>query len=282
VTAGGTGVARVRCDQLAPVLGDLEGNGRSVLAAVERAVEDRVDVLVLPELATTGYVFRDADEAATVAVTADDPLFARVAGALDGTDTVVVVGFCERDGRVLRNSVAVVDRTGVRTVYRKTHLWDRETLVFTPGDAAPPVVDTAHGRIGVLVCYDMEFPEMPRMLALAGADLIAVPTNWPVGDHPERDRVAEVIAAQAAARTNGVFIACCDRAGTERGQDWNEASVIVDQFGWVAAETEAGAGATAITVDVFPALARDKSTSPHNDWIGDRRPELYDRKVPTA
>jgi 5-aminopentanamidase len=277
-----TGVARVRCDQLAPVLGDLAGNTEAVLDAVTRALEDAVDVLVLPELATSGYVFRDRTEAATAAITTSHPVFDRLTDRLAGTTAVVVLGFCERDGEVLRNSVAVVDASGIRTVYRKTHLWDEEALLFEPGDEAPPVVTTAHGRIGVLVCYDMEFPEMPRMLALAGADLIAVPTNWPVGSHPERDRVAEVIAAQAAARGNGVFVACCDRAGTERGQDWNEASVIVDQFGWVVAEAQPGAGAATVTADVFPTLARDKSTSPHNDWLRDRRPTIYAREVPQA
>ena len=277
-----SGITRVRCDQLAPALGDVEGNSDLVVASVERALADRVDVLVLPELATSGYVFRDRAEALRAAITTTDPLFSRIQRLLDGTDTVVVFGFAERQRERVRNSVAVVDASGVRAVYRKTHLWDRETLVFDAGDDAPPVVDTVHGRIGVLVCYDMEFPEMPRMLALAGADLIAVPTNWPVGEHPERDRVAEVIAAQATARGNGVFIACCDRAGTERGQDWNEASVVVDQFGWVVAEAPRGAGSTAVTADVFPTLARDKSTSPHNDWLGDRRPALYRREVPRA
>ena len=277
-----SGITRVRCDQVSPVLGDVEANAALVVAAVERALTDRVDVLVLPELVTCGYVFRGRDEALRSAITTDDPLFVRIRELLDGTDTVVVFGFGERQGQRVRNSVAVVDASGTRTVYRKTHLWDRETLVFDVGDEAPPVVDTVHGRIGVLVCYDMEFPEMPRMLALAGADLIAVPTNWPVGEHPERDRVAEVIAAQATARGNGVFIACCDRAGTERGQDWNEASVIVDQFGWVVAEAPTAAGSTAVTADVFPTLARDKSTSPHNDWLGDRRPALYEREVPRA
>lgn len=277
-----SGIARLRCDQVAPVLGDVAANSALVVASVERALADGVDVLVLPELVTCGYVFRDRDEALRSAITTDDPLFVRIRGLLDGTDTVVVFGFGERQGQRVRNSVAVVDASGTRAVYRKTHLWDRETLVFDAGDEAPPVVGTVHGRIGVLVCYDMEFPEMPRMLAVAGADLIAVPTNWPVGEHPERDRVAEVIAAQATARGNGVFIACCDRAGTERGQDWNEASVIVDQFGWVVAEAAPGAGSTAVTADVFPTLARDKSTSPHNDWLGDRRPELYEREVPRA
>ncbi|MGG7308733.1 nitrilase-related carbon-nitrogen hydrolase [Curtobacterium sp. AB451] len=277
-----SGVARVRCDQLAPVLGDVAANVETILRSVTRALDDGVDVLVLPELATSGYVFSDRAEAERAAITTDHALFERLTEQLGASTMIVVVGFCEQDDRSLRNSVAVVDATGVRTVYRKTHLWDRETLVFDPGDDGPPVVATAHGRIGVLVCYDLEFPEMPRMLALAGADLIAVPTNWPVGSHPERDRVAEVIAAQAAARGNGVFIACCDRAGTERGQDWNEASVVVDQFGWVVAEAPVRAGATTVTADVFPTLARDKSTSPHNDWLGDRRPEIYAREVPQA
>ena len=170
----------------------------------------------------------------------------------------------------------------MRAVYRKSHLWDRETLVFTAGDEPPPVIDTPHGRLGVMICYDAEFPEMPRMLALAGADLIAVPTNWPVGEHPASDRVAEVVMMQAAARTNGVFIACCDRAGTELGQDWNEASVIVDQFGWVVAETQPGTGRVTVTADVFPRRARDKASSPRNDWLQDRRPDVYRREVPTA
>ena len=276
------GVTRVRCDQLAPMVGDLDGNVELVLAAVTRARKERVDILVLPELATSGYVFRDQAEARSVAITRDHAVFARIAEALAGTTAVVIVGFAEADGRLLRNSAAVVDAGGVRAVYRKTHLWDRETLVFTPGDEAPPIVETAHGRIGVLICYDMEFPEMPRMLGLAGADLVAVPTNWPIGEHPEGERVAEVISAQAAARANGVFLACCDRAGTERGQDWNEASAIVDPFGWVVAETRTGQGGDVVTAEIFPLLARDKATSPHNDPILDRRAEVYDREVPRA
>ena len=85
---------------------------------------------------------------------------------------------------VIYNSAAVVDSSGVRAVYRKTHLWDRERLIFTPGAELPPVVETAHGRIGVLICYDLEFPELPRSLALRGADLICAPVNWPLIDPP--------------------------------------------------------------------------------------------------
>lgn len=269
-------VARVVCDELAPVVGDLEGNRALALAAVRRGVERGADLFVLPELVTSGYLFTDADEARSVAITTEHQFFADVTGALAGSAAMVVLGFCEDGGDFLYNSAALVDAGGVRTVYRKTHLWDREKLVFLPGPDAPPVVDTPVGRLGILIGYDLEFPEMPRLLALAGADLIAVPTNWPLGDHPGSERVAEVIAAQAAARANGVFIACCDRRGTERGQTWNEATAIIDQFGWIIGE---GPVATA---DVFPRLAREKATSPHNDVIADRRADIYSLGARTA
>lgn len=276
LTPSGTAITQVVCDQLVPVIADLDSNRRLIVASINDAVSGGADILVLPELATSGYMFMDEAEARAVAITPVHAFFTDVSAALAGTATIVVLGFCEDGGPCLHNSAAIVDATGVRAVYRKTHLWDRETLVFTPGADAPAVVDTPHGRIGVLICYDLEFPEMPRMLALAGADLIAVPTNWPAGDHPPSERVAEVIAAQAAARTNGVFIACCDRSGIERGQAWNEASVIVDQFGWVLAETTPENPDDRIaSADVFPRLAREKATSPHNDLIGDRRPDIY-------
>ena len=71
------------------------------------------------------------------------------------------------------------DADGVLAVYRKVHLWDRERLVFIPGDEAPPVVDTIAGRVGMVICYDLEFPEMVRGLLLRGAEIVAVPTNCP-------------------------------------------------------------------------------------------------------
>lgn len=277
--ASATGVARVVCEQIEPEVGELAANLASIVAAIRRALDVRADVVVLPELATSGYVFASPEEARTLALAADDPFFTVVAALLRDTDTVVVFGFCELAPRgTLYNSAACVTADGVAAVYRKTHLWDRETLVFTPGDRPPPVVSTAHGRIGIAVCYDLEFSEMPRTLALAGADLLAIPTNWPLGDHPVGERHAEIIIAQAAARTNGVFVAICDRAGNERGQAWNEGSVIIDQFGWVQA-VASGAGYPAAVADVFPRLARDKAVSPHNNLLADRRPDVYSIEV---
>ena len=88
-----------------------------------------------------------------------------------------------RDGRLF-NSAAVVDGDGVRAVYRKAHLWDREPEFFTPGDEPPPVVETAAGRIAPLVCFDLFFPEWVRVAALAGAQLLCVCGNWPRGPRP--------------------------------------------------------------------------------------------------
>ena len=150
-------------------------------------MQDRADIIVLPELVTSGYMFESVQEAASVAITATDPLFAEWAAAAARGGAVVIAGFCERgdDGRIY-NSAVVVDGSGVTGVYRKVHLWDREKLWFEPGPAPPTVFDTSAGRIGVLVCYDLEFPEMARSLALAGAELIAVPTNWPLVHRPGR------------------------------------------------------------------------------------------------
>jgi predicted amidohydrolase len=264
-------MTRIVCQQVAPRVGDLQANRRLSLSAIADAVVDGADVIVLPELVTSGYMFESAEEAASVAITPDDPLFEQ--WAAEAGSAVVVGGFAERGGddRVY-NSAVVVDRSGVIGVYRKGHLWDREKLCFAPGGEPPRVFDTPAGRIGVIVCYDLEFPEMPRMLALAGAELICVPTNWPLVERPDGERPPEVTIAMAAARVNRVFIACCDRTGTERGQHWTAGTTIIDEQGWVL-DSQTGAGPASATVDLT--RAHDKAFTDMADAFADRRPELY-------
>lgn len=266
-------MTRIVCHQLAPVIGELERNCETVIGSVAAAVDAGADVVVLPELATSGYVFETVEEARSLAITTDHDVFGRVTEALAGSQAVAAFGFCERgrDGLV-HNSAALVTADGVLEVYRKTHLWDTEKQFFTPGSDLPPVVDTAAGRIGVLVCYDLEFPEMTRHLGLQGADLVVVPTNWPWGPRPASERPVEVIIAMAAARTNRVVIACCDRTGTERGQEWTSGTTIVDHDGWVAATCDESGIATA---DLDLSATRDKRLSPRNDLLDDRRTDLY-------
>lgn len=273
-------MTRVAACQLAPVIGDLSANAGLSSAAARAAIDDGADVVVLPELVTSGYVFASPEEARSLAVQPDHGVFGAWAAACTARPGAVVVGgFCELgDDGLLYNSAAVVDASGVRAVYRKAHLWDREKLVFTPGSAAPPVVETAHGRIAVMVCYDLEFPEWTRTAALAGADLIAVPTNWPLVARPDGERAPEVVIAMATARVNHVAIACADRTGTERGVDWNEGTSIVSADGWVVSAVGVGTGT--VWADLDLAGSRDKRLTEHAHLMDDRRAELYGAVAP--
>jgi 5-aminopentanamidase len=265
---------RVAVHQLAPVVGDLEGNRARARAAIEAAADAGARIVVLPELASSGYVFRDAGEAAELAEPADGPTVAGWAELAAALDLVVVGGFAEDAGR-LYNSAAVVDASGLRAVYRKVHLWDRESLVFTPGDAPPAVVDTPHGRIGAIVCYDLEFPEWVRLAALEGAELLCVPTNWPREPRPHGERPMEVLRTMVAAATNRMAIAACDRCGDERGVTWVAGSAIAGADGWLLAGPPPRAEPFLLTADVDLAASRDKALGPRNDALADRRPALY-------
>jgi predicted amidohydrolase len=266
----------VACCQLAPRIGEAEANRAGALAAVEAAADDGAQVVVLPELAVSGYVFADAQEARRLAEPIDGPTVGGWARIARERGLVVVGGLCEvDDDGVLRNSAVLVDAGGVRAVYRKAHLWDREDLVFTPGAEAPPVVETALGRIAMMVCYDLEFPEWVRLPALAGADLLCAPVNWPAAPRPAGERPSEVVRAQASAAVNHMFIAVCGRSGPERGVDWVGGSVIVDADGFPVAGP-AGVDEIVTLVARLPLQeARDKRVSERNDALGDRRPELY-------
>ena len=262
---------RIRCHELAPAIGDLDANLETIDEAVEDATASGVHLLVLPELATSGYHLT-VEEARAVGLRAGDPVFDRWARGLRET-AVLVLGFCELDGEEIYNSAVVLTRDGVLDIYRKTHLWDTEKGVFTPGTDPPVVLDTPIGPLGTLICYDLEFPEMPRGLALAGAEILAVPTNWPLLPTPPGEHPAEVVQAMAAARASRVAIACCDRTGAERGTEWTEGTVVVRPDGWPAGQKD-----DAGRLDVVVELRGSRTAiSTRNDVFADRRPELYSR-----
>ncbi len=265
-------MTRIACCQLDPVIVDLDGNSERITAAVAEASGAGADVIVLPELVTSGYMLADEAEARSVALSADDARFAKWAGA--GGDSLVVLGFSELgDDGLLYNSAAVLDGGAVAAVYRKTHLWDREKLIFTPGRDLPPVVQTRHGAIAVMLCYDLEFGELTRRAAVDGADLIVAPVNWPLFPRPEGEHPGEVITAMSTARTNHVAVAACDRAGVERGQRWTEGTAIVSADGWVVAE--AGPGETTVMAELDLSLSRNKMLTEYVHLLDDRRLDLY-------
>ncbi|QIM15309.1 hydrolase [Leucobacter insecticola] len=270
-----TNQARIRCTQLAPRIGDGPGNLAQIETELASAASDGIDLLVLPELATSGYSLTPS-EARDAALPADSPVFARWQAIL-GEHTSAVIGFCEHGGEdpsgvLIYNSAVILTPGSAPTIYRKLHLWDTEKSIFTPGSDVPPVVDTPFGKLGTVICYDLEFPEMPRSLALRGADVIAVPTNWPYISRPENEHAPEVVHAMAAARASGVAIACCDRSGEERGTVWTEGTTVVGTDGWVTGEMAASG-----RYDAAVELAGDRRRiSPRNDVFGDRRPEFYE------
>ena len=264
--------------QLGPVFGQVGANLAAVQDGVLAAAGAGAAVVVLPELVTTGYAFESAQEARTLAERADGPCLGAIAALAAEHDLVIVGGFAElADHDGVYNSAFLIDRSGLRAVYRKVHLWADERRWFTPGQGPAPVVNTHRGRIGILICYDLEFPEWTRIAALAGADLLAVPTNWPASSVPHGERPIEVIRAQASASVDRVFVAVCDRVGPERGLDWVGGSAIIGPDGYPLALSEAGGRPQTLLARCALAQARNKSTSAVNNVVADRRPELYGR-----
>jgi 5-aminopentanamidase len=267
---------RIACCQLAPDVERPENNPARVRAAIAAAVDAGAQIVVVPELSNSGYVFESIGEARASAVSFDGDLLDGWAHEAARDEAIVIGGFAElgADG-TLYNSSALVDGDGVQAVYRKLHLWDRESLWFSPGDARAPVVDTRYGRIGLAVCYDVEFPELTRGLALQGADLIALPANWPRDDRPPDGRPVLHSLAAMTAYFNKVFVAVCDRSGIERGVEFEGGSVIAGPDGALRAGPVIDRGEETIAADCELILARDKRTSAGNDAFADRRPDKY-------
>lgn len=266
---------RAAACQLHLEVSQAEANRTRATSAIEEAVARGARLVVLPELVNSGYVFTGPDESRALAEPVNGPTVSDWCRLAARHDVVIVGGWCELDDEdEVRNSSVIVDRTGVRAVYRKVHLWHDEADSFLPGDQAPPVVETAAGRIATMVCYDLEFPEWVRVAALAGADVLAVPTNWPL-EPSAAPFPLEVVRAQAGASINRMAVVAADRCGRERGVEWVGGSSIIGADGQLLAGPAAGARPAILIADLDLTLARNKSIGPRNDVMADRRPELY-------
>lgn len=191
----------------------------------------------------------------------------------------VVCGVALRHDETLYNAAVVVEDGRLLGIYRKSHLWAREKLLFTAGNEPPLVVQTRCGSVAVMVCYDLEFPELGRLAAEAGADIVAVPANWPVLQHPGEQPAIEVAKTQAVAAYYGLFVVVADRAGDERGTRWVGGSCIVGPDGYLLAGPATPPGEQAreglLYADIEPGESRDKRLGPYNDRLRDRREALY-------
>jgi len=257
---------RLAIVQTSPIFGNIPSNVRQALDLMATA---QADLFVLPELFSTGYNFLDAKETASLAEEASGTSGMAIAAFAKSRKCHVVYGFAERADRIY-NSSALVGPDGLIAVYRKVHLFAKETELFAPGNLGFPVFDLPFGRLGMMICFDWMFPESARTLALRGAQIIAHPSNLVMPYCPD--------AMVTRCLENRVFAATANRIGTEDRGGLNLRyignSEIVTPRGDIllrlgAAEVKVG------VCDIDPALAGTKSINPYNDLFKDRRPDQY-------
>jgi N-carbamoylputrescine amidase len=281
-TSGVQSEITIACIQMEPIVGAKQANVANSLEWIGQAALNGARLIVLPELANSGYVFRNRAEA--FALAEEVPTGETTAAWIDAAhrhDVYIVAGIAERAGATLYNSAVVLGPSGYIGTFRKMHLWSAENLFFEPGDLGFPVFKTPIGRIGVAICYDGWFPETFRLQALQGADIVCVPTNWvPIpGQEPGRSAMANILH-QAAAHTNSMFIACADRVGTERKQLFEGQSVIVSCAGWFVAGPASRDREEIIYGRVDLADARRKRNwNEFNQVLRDRRTDVYDEML---
>ena len=276
---------RVACLQMEPHVGEKAANVRRSLDMLERAASQGAGLAVLPELANSGYVFATRDEAFALAeAVPGGPTTEAWLEASNRLRMVIVAGICERDGDVLYNSAVVVGPHGFIGKYRKNHLWGAENLFFEPGNLGAPVFRIGAGRIACAICYDIWFPEIFRLAALQGADMLCVPTNWvPMPDQPEHLPMMSNILTMSGAHSNSMFVAAADRIGVERGQPFLGNSLIASHTGWPIAGPASGDREEVLVGDVNLADARRKRTlNEFNQLLRDRRTDLYDEMLGTS
>jgi predicted amidohydrolase len=254
--------------QFSPARGRPEAN-RSRLAGALRSTA--LDLLVCPELSTTGYLYLDRAELLAVAEPVPDgPTCALLSATCRETGASIVLGLAERAGERLYNSAVLLTPDGGCVCYRKAHLFNTEKLVFDRADASPRNGAVGDARVGLMICFDWRFPEMARLLALEGADLIAHPANLV---HPYCQD-----AMVTRSLENGVFTITSSRTGSERVEGttirFAGRSQIVSPRGERLAQ--AGPEEECVrTAEIDPAAARDKRVTERNDLFLDRRPDLY-------
>ena len=232
-----------------------------------------VDIVVLPELCTTGYFFLSRAEVAAAAEPATGStgsFFQEMAQALDA---IVCGGFAEKDKDKLYNAcIIAIPGKPDPLVYRKTHLFYKEQVCFDPGDTGFFVVeDKARDlRVGPMICYDWRFPEAARILTLLGADLIVCPSNL-VTD-------AWRLVMPARAIENKIYLAVANRVGTETraGEELLfKGNSTIYSYNGQEIQKAGPRGDEILTAEIFPAKTRDKSFNPFNDVLKDRQPHHY-------
>lgn len=229
------GYVKVAGVQMEPKILMKERNLGKCLNLIRTAAENGAKLLIFPECSLTGYCFSSLDEAFPIAESIPGPCTEAIVRLCKELDVYSVVGLLEKDGKKIYNALVFAGPRGLVGKYRKIHLpylgIDR---FVTHGDQHFPVFETRVGRVGVNICFDVRFPESARVMALQGAEIIALPTNWPVGAEGVPQYVINTRAYE-----NRVNYIAVNRVGTERGFRFIGQSKIVDYAGRTISEADA-------------------------------------------
>ncbi|MFJ2333996.1 nitrilase family protein [Pseudomonas helleri] len=274
---------RVAVVQFDPQVGiqHSQANLEHSLELAREAAINGANLIVLPELANTGYLFGTRQEAFLHAeLIPEGPSMQAWLDFARKHQVYLAAGLAERDGVQLFDSAVLVGPGGFIGKYRKAHLWNREKLWFTPGNLGFPVFDTPIGRIGLLICWDIWFPEVPRLLSLQGADIICSLNNWIWTPPPLFDDSGKCMASyltMTAAHANNVFIAAANRIGEEQGERYLGCSLITGTNGWPIGKVASADEQTILYADIDLTSARSAPIwNSLNDLHRDRRVDVYE------
>ena len=267
-------VIKVAVAQLELSVDDPASNFEKSKKAMTEAARNGAQLVLLPELVNSGYAFRSREQAIGNCWQIDGPQMQEWKSLVGELNIVLVAGVGLMEGNTLKNCSVIIDATGLLGVYAKAHLWGDEPDFFEPGETPPLVVQTHLGRIGTVICYDVEFPEWIRHPMLNGAQLLAIPTNWPDLGLANKATPLEVVRIQAAASQNRLAIAACDRTGDENGIHWMSSSVIVDCNGVIQSIAQSRNEEILYSEVELPT---DDIIGPRNSIKADRRVDLYRR-----
>lgn len=256
--------------------GDPEANLARAATLLAEAGDLGADLTVFPEAFLSGYLLDSRPAVERAAVALDGPVFTELVGLVRRSGTVAVVGLLEKTGSGVHNAAVVIGHDGVLAVARKQHLpfLGADRFVDLPEARRLEVVDTSAGRVGVAICYELRFPEVARTLALRGADVLALPTGWPVESAILPDHFARVRAAE-----NLMYLVAANRPDGGGERQFIGRSQIVDPLGAVQAIVDREETVISAVVDI--ARARDKRIVFDQDdfhvapW-SDRRPQIYE------
>ncbi|MEV7444982.1 carbon-nitrogen hydrolase family protein [Streptomyces sp. NPDC091204] len=253
--------------QSSGVLGDTAQNLKALDEAAARAAQGGAGLLVTSEMFLTGYAL-DLQDIPGLAEPADGPSAVAIGEIARRHGVAVLYGYPERGDGAVFNAAQLIGPDGVRLAnYRKTHLFGCfEQDAFTPGDTPVVQADLGGLRIGVMICYDVEFPENVRAHALAGTDLLLVPTAQM---HPFQFVAEQLVPVRAF--ENQMYIAYVNRTGPEGEFEFVGLSCLASPDG--VTRTRAGRGEELVFGEADPELlAASRETNP---YLRDRRPGLY-------